>query len=299
MPNLPSPPNFPSSPNAQSVNIVKNLEHSLSVFKLVVIGDNALFERALRDIAASLSSPFLFLAKPFQLDDHFNASLACNYEWVLFYNDKKALTLSHLHHKTLQNFYLDYADNTFLLRLKQAAPAVELLLKALGKRASALTILDATLGFGRDSLVLASYCQKVIGLERHPLVYCLVQNAVERARFNGDLKPLISKVSFYQADSLSWMQSNKKHEVDVVYCDPMFPERQKSALVKKNMQILHALLCEEEPFFDEGILLEAARNFARKSVVVKRPLHAKPLGEQKPSHAILGKDARYDVYRAL
>ena len=81
---------------------------------------------------------------------------------------------------------------------------------------------------------------------------------------------------------------------DVIYLDPMFPERQKAAQVKKPMQLLQVLL-EDAP--DDGAgLLEAALHAARYRVVVKRPMRAPGLTERQPSHQIKGSNIRFDVY---
>ena len=81
---------------------------------------------------------------------------------------------------------------------------------------------------------------------------------------------------------------------DVVYLDPMFPERRKSAAVKKKFQLLHRL---ERPCEDsEGEELLAAAIAARpRKVVVKRPVKGPYLANVKPSHSVAGKVVRYDV----
>jgi 16S rRNA (guanine1516-N2)-methyltransferase len=78
---------------------------------------------------------------------------------------------------------------------------------------------------------------------------------------------------------------------DVVYLDPMFPARSKSAAVKKEMQYMQALLEDEDPL----PLFEAALACATKRVVIKRPIHA-PDVAAKPNHRFEGKTVRFDVY---
>ena len=80
---------------------------------------------------------------------------------------------------------------------------------------------------------------------------------------------------------------------DVVYLDPMFPERTKSAAVKKKFQLLHLL---ERPCTDEAALLGAALACGARKVVVKRPAKGPCLAGAKPSHTIAGKAVRYDCY---
>ena len=79
---------------------------------------------------------------------------------------------------------------------------------------------------------------------------------------------------------------------DVVYLDPMFPERRKSAAVKKKFQLIHHL---ERPCEDEKALLQAALAANPRKIVVKRPLKGSALAGVRPSYALAGKAIRYDV----
>jgi 16S rRNA (guanine1516-N2)-methyltransferase len=80
---------------------------------------------------------------------------------------------------------------------------------------------------------------------------------------------------------------------DVIYIDPMYPSRDKSALVKKDMRLLHQLA---GPDTDSEQLLTTARTTALKRVVVKRPKSAPFIGNQKPTTSLESKNTRYDVY---
>ncbi|EAQ8450675.1 class I SAM-dependent methyltransferase, partial [Salmonella enterica subsp. enterica serovar Typhimurium] len=79
----------------------------------------------------------------------------------------------------------------------------------------------------------------------------------------------------------------------VVYLDPMFPHRQKSALVKKEMRVFQSLV---GPDLDADGLLEPARQLATKRVVVKRPDYAPPLADVATPNAIVTKGHRFDIY---
>ena len=80
---------------------------------------------------------------------------------------------------------------------------------------------------------------------------------------------------------------------DVIYLDPMFPARTKSAAVKKKFQLLHELAspCTQD---EASELLSAAIAAAPRKVVVKRPVHGEYLAGIKPSYTIAGKSIRYD-----
>ena len=80
---------------------------------------------------------------------------------------------------------------------------------------------------------------------------------------------------------------------DVVYLDPMYPpRRKKSALAKKEMQVLRTLVGDDP---DAKQLFEVARKIATERVVVKRPVYAEPI-VAKPSMSYESKLVRFDVY---
>ena len=81
---------------------------------------------------------------------------------------------------------------------------------------------------------------------------------------------------------------------EVVLVDPMHPARNKSALVKNEMRLLRKIVGTDK---DSAELMMEALACARKRVVLKWPLRAKPLkGICPPSHQITGKSTRYDVF---
>jgi 16S rRNA (guanine1516-N2)-methyltransferase len=79
---------------------------------------------------------------------------------------------------------------------------------------------------------------------------------------------------------------------DVVYLDPMYAPRGKTALPKKEMRILRRLVGDDP---DAATLLATARRTARHRTVVKRTPRAQPLAPN-PSIRYGSKLVRYDVY---
>jgi len=149
--------------------------------------------------------------------------------------------------------------------------------KAVGlKGGSSPSVVDATAGLGRDAFVLAS-------------LGCHVTLA------DSEIGPWIDdRMQLIHADAVQWMNGLEESAFpDVVYLDPMFPHKQKSALVKKEMRLFQKLLGFDE---NSAELLQAALRIARKRVVVKRPDYAPTLTERKPSIQIKGKKHRFDVY---
>ncbi|MBK8205202.1 MAG: class I SAM-dependent methyltransferase [Planctomycetes bacterium] len=162
-----------------------------------------------------------------------------------------------------------------------------LLAKAIGvKPGQQLSVLDATAGLGRDSYALAALHCSVTAVERSPVVAALLRDALYRSSQD----PAVARISLLLADARDQMQTAR---YDVVYLDPMFPDRRKSAKVKKEMQYMQELLGPE----DGSDLLEPALQAATRRVVVKRPVHAPRLpSAAQPAHVHKGKSVRFDVY---
>ena len=158
-------------------------------------------------------------------------------------------------------------------------------------------VLDATAGLGREAFVLASLGCTVTLLERSPTIHALLADGLQRAAQHADesLQSIIRRMTLCPTptDAQAWLTHAPSGHTDVVYLDPMFPERQKSALVQKEMRFLHAIVGDDQ---DDDGLLELARRHAQHRVVVKRPRLAPELGGQKPAFVIGGKAIRYDLY---
>lgn len=157
-------------------------------------------------------------------------------------------------------------------------------------------VADLTAGLGRDAFVLASLGCDVTLLERSPVVHILLQDGLHRALQSDDVnvREIVSRMHLVHADSLEWLDS-KGERFDVIILDPMFPERRKSALVRKEMRFFHDLVGSDS---DAAGLLELARTRCEHRVVVKRPARAAFLGDHKPSFSIAGKSTRFDIYLA-
>lgn len=172
------------------------------------------------------------------------------------------------------------------------------LAKAIGlKKGATPTIIDATAGFGRDAFVLANLGCQITLIERNPLIATLLKDALHRAADNHEINDVITRMSVIHHDAIAYLSKlEPQARPDVIYMDPMFPSREKSALVKKDMRLLHQLAGSDT---DSEQLLTTARKSALKRVVVKRPKSAPFVGEQKPTTSIESKNTRYDVYLAL
>lgn len=157
------------------------------------------------------------------------------------------------------------------------------------------TVLDATAGMGADAFVMASLGCQVQLLERSPIVYELLRSGIQQGLLEAEheTSEALGRMRLVSGDSLEWLKRQEPEFVDVVYLDPMFPSREKSALVKKEMQFFHQVVGPDE---DADRLLSLARSKAEYRVVVKRGLRSAYLDGIEPTYQLKGKSSRYDVY---
>ena len=165
--------------------------------------------------------------------------------------------------------------------------------KAVGIKGDYLPdVVDATAGLGRDAFVLASVGCRVRMLERNPVVAALLDDGLARGYADAEIGGwLQERLQLIHASSLTAL-TDITPRPQVVYLDPMFPHKQKSALVKKEMRVFQSLV---GPDLDADGLLEPARLLATKRVVVKRPDYAPPLANVATPNAVVTKGHRLDI----
>ena len=156
--------------------------------------------------------------------------------------------------------------------------------------AGPLTAIDATAGFGEDSLLLAAAGFSVKLYEKDPIIGALLRDGLRRAAQVPELAEIVGRMEFVEGDSVDAMRALAEPP-DLIYLDPMFPQRQKSGLIKKKFQLLQQL---ERPCDDEAELLAAAIAAGPRKIVIKRPLKGPCLAGIKPGYTLYGKAIRYD-----
>ncbi|PIE42092.1 MAG: 16S rRNA methyltransferase [Gammaproteobacteria bacterium] len=145
-------------------------------------------------------------------------------------------------------------------------------------------IIDTTPGVLKDSFMLSGRGIKVIAIERSPILYVMVKRALAQTD---------SRIHYVFADAIDTLSA---YTGEIIYLDPMYPAKKKSARVRKEMQMLHDLVGSDT---DADQLLASARAHAstiNARVVVKRPRYAAPLGGQQPSFTAQTKTTRFDIY---
>lgn len=187
-----------------------------------------------------------------------------------------------LHIKGFKPLFVDFTQEKITKRHQEGRSQAIIRACAAGP---GVRIIDATAGFGKDAAILAGFGASVCMVERNPIVYALLEDGMRRLENQ-------SLLSLQFGDALVYFK-NLPPELtpDVIYLDPMHPTRTKSALVKKEMQVLQQIIGEDTDIVE---LLTQARQTARSRVVVKWPSRLKPV--LKPNYSIPGKTIRFDVY---
>ena len=190
---------------------------------------------------------------------------------------------------------VNFVDGTMAHRRKFGGGRGEAVAKAVGIKGDYLpTVIDATAGLGRDAFVLAAIGCKVQLIERNPVVSALLEDGLKRAYLDPEIGEFMqSRMVLLPFHTISEYAAANEDTVDVVYFDPMFPHKQKSALVKKEMRVFQHLVGAD---LDSDDFFQPAKQAARKRVVVKRPDYAPFIAEQKPDFSQTTKNHRFDVY---
>ena len=231
------------------------------------------------DYAASLCQQF-----GLQLSEHAIG-------WHLAWQDD-ALVLRHSELAKQGDILVDFASGAASYRRLHGGGKNEAIAKACGlTKKRDLNILDATAGLGRDAFVLASLGASVTLVERNPVVAALLFDGLRRGAATAELSWLSQRMQLRHCSALQAL--TQRAAVEVVYLDPMFPPRDKTALVKKEMRAFHDVVGSD---LDADALLAPALELAEKRVVVKRPAYADYLAQQAPTMSVTGKNNRFDVY---
>ena len=188
--------------------------------------------------------------------------------------------------------YIDFSSTDMLYRRKSGHN--EPLGRAIGVKGDKRPqVFDATAGLGRDAFVLADLgCSIAMSEQSVPLCY-LLEQARDLALISANDKVVdaATRMRVLCGDS----RQQTVDGFDVIYIDPMFPERGKTAAVKKDLATVRALHSDSSAANGPEDLLVWAMAQPVERVVIKRPVKAPALGTVKPSHSITGKTVRFDV----
>lgn len=204
-----------------------------------------------------------------------------NCDYFYFNQDSKRLIY---HQSEFGELFFNFQEQIEYHRRKNYSLAKEPLAKSLAiKRDQPILVWDTTCGTGKDALLISSFGAKVVGFERNPIVFLLLLDAN---------RVFPSGIQFIYGDSsvLTVDENSRPHSI---FYDPMYPEKKKSALPRKEMQVFKEII---GPDTDSEKFLEWARKVAIERVVVKRSLHA-PKVHNDVTASYEGKSTRYDMYK--
>lgn len=280
-------------PQSNVKDAATSITHGLDT-SLAVSGASPEDEAAAQELAALLKLPFVTAADA----ELFIKHRAPPYAALLTLSGKR-LSLAQTGRGAPGPVSVDFGSPA--MRHRRRGGANELLGKAVGVgKKEHLQVLDATAGLGRDAFVLADLGCHVQLCERHPVIAQLLRAGIACAQDSGDpwLDTVLSRMTLWAGDTRE-CPAQTLASTDVIYVDPMFAQRGKSAAAKKDMaafqRLLHHDVAGDAASGPDSLVNWAlAQKVAR--VVVKRPLKAEPLAQLKPSHAIRGKAVRYDVH---
>ncbi len=219
----------------------------------------------------------------------FHATTSDNFQMRLL---PEHLALEQLDDPKQGRIFVDFASGASAHRRKFGGGKGQSIAKAVGLKAGVdLHVIDATAGLGRDAFVLATLGCRVDMVERSPVAAALLEDGLQRAHLDAEIGVWVEqRMSLTHMSGYDYL---KEHQCDVVYLDPMFPHKKKSALVKKEMRVFQGVVGAD---LDADDLMDVAFAAAKYRVVVKRPDYAPFLNDKKPSMSIKTKKNRFDVY---
>jgi 16S rRNA (guanine1516-N2)-methyltransferase len=159
-----------------------------------------------------------------------------------------------------------------------------LLVKACGHKGAGQTLVDPFAGYGLDAICLAQAGFSVTAVEREQVVWLLLQDVVARQGL---------ALETVYGDGIQLLQTSEQRW-NVVYLDPMFPQRNKRALPNRGLQHLQVLTREREAEVDLETVLRIAQRAAKDRVVLKR--RARDPVIESPAFQVKGQAVRFDVY---
>ncbi len=197
-----------------------------------------------------------------------------------------------------KSFEISLLRDDLLWRLNHSGRGSEAVCRAVMGKLDKPVVFDATAGLGRESMILQQAGCSVYMFERNPVIWLLLCSAIHTAKADekklSTLKNGLPELTAHGSIKDHYDSGNSLPIPDVIYYDPMFPQRTKSALVRKDMRIFHELIG-----FDEDTVEYANYLLGKAShhIVVKRPSGEPPLElVKRRSSFVDGKACRFDCY---
>ncbi|MGN0915955.1 MAG: class I SAM-dependent methyltransferase [Succinivibrio sp.] len=247
------------------------------------------------DIRISDNSPFAELAdRVLKTDIERLKECYQGFSYILEIKDTVSL---YPENKKQQAFTIDILNEKLLWRLNHSGKKSEAVSRAVLSKLESPNVFDATAGLGRESMILQNSSCNVTMFERNPVVYLMLYASLENAKKSplvSLLKNGLPVLAPFGTIKENLVSGSVTSLPDVIYYDPMFPSRSKTALVKKEMQVFHEIVGADLDTNDYAAFL---CSIAKHHVVIKRPSNEEPLdfGVRRSSF-VDGKACRFDCY---
>lgn len=279
-------------------NFLRYMWLNIAMSRINISYTNPNFNCIAETVAADLNLPLVRLHKDLTHASSTANSFDSTIDYSLYFCAEGLILISNLHNGGAP-VHCDFVSGANRHRVNFGGGNGQTIAKAVGVSGKFHPqVLDLTAGWGRDAFVLASLGCDLTLLERNPIVFKLLEDGLGRAKVAAEndskLAAIIGKMRLLKMDSLDYLETlEETSRPDIIYIDPMFPSRKKSAKVKKDMQALHSLVGVDK---DSEKMISKALTKARYRVVVKRPVHAEFLANIKPNYSLEGKSTRFDIF---
>jgi 16S rRNA (guanine1516-N2)-methyltransferase len=216
-------------------------------------------------------------------------------DWILCRNKEGALALSYVPLAKINPVAIDFCSGKSIFKRNSVLSKKQILTKAVAFKKNGDTLLDLTAGFGEDAILFAAMGFSVTAIERQPLIYLLLQDAIKRFETFDDTNEIIQqkRIRFVLAEADDFVLSLSPYQFDCLYYDPMFPGSAKTALSSGKMQILQKLTTGDDVASEK--FLSNLLSLCKDRLVIKRGLNSPQLLANR-SHSFKGKAVRYDMY---
>ena len=207
--------------------------------------------------------------------------------WLIEKNDKLEIEFA----ENWNNVVIDFIKIFTLLRSGRTKPYSNPLKNALGK--SAKSVIDLSCGMGVDAVNMLFFGHKIVALERDPLIYCLLWDALERAKQDSNYGSLFEQgFSLFHVDAKDFL-TTENCQNRTIYYDPMFVEQdKKKSLSSKQMQFISYCVGADT---DQEDVINLCLDSAAKWLIIKRPDKVKRSGH-RPIEIFSGKTICFEKY---
>ncbi len=208
----------------------------------------------------------------------------------------QGLELAFTNAKRGRPFRVDFNTPKFKKIRDRGTPRSHIFAKAMGKSGAESLVLDATMGWASDTVMLLGMGFHVHACEQSKVVVAMVKDAIQRAQSEDPAwVGFFSRLEIHAFEAGDFLEQSTQ-KWSAVYVDPMFVKPKTTSLSTKPIEFLKELQTgDASPDPDGTLIRDLAFVKSCKRAIVKQPLKARP-SDKKPAHSFLGQSIRYDVF---